>query len=156
MCQSLDQLLAPQYKNEISCKCVKYLLHRMIQSLQKGFTICITQGQQDKKYNSGKHITSMSLIIFMCHRQNMLVVDSRPNVSSLFIKRSCMDGVCSHKGSVQTMYWQMTLWWIYKWQDYIYMHIWLGGVLAICVKQVFSYIFIKHFDHQLGTTDGNQ
>ena len=26
-----------------------------------------------------------------------------------------------------------------------YMHIWLSGVLAICIKQVFSYVFIKTF-----------
>ena len=62
LCQSLDQQLAPQYNNEVSCKCVKSLLHRMIQTLQRSFTSCIAQGQHITKFNSRRLSTSMSLI----------------------------------------------------------------------------------------------
>ena len=40
-------------------------------------------------------------------------------------------------------YWKMTLWWIYMAKTIYYMHIWLSGVLAICIEQVFSYLFGK-------------
>ena len=34
---------------------------------------------------------------------------------------------------------------IYMAKTIIYMHIWLSGVVAICIKQVFPYVFIKIF-----------
>ena len=93
----------------------------------------------------------------MCHRQRH--VGCRLEILKRILTRQQMNlqvWICSQKGSVRLSTGKWHYGGCIMAKTNIYMHIWLGGVLAICIKQVFSYNFHKPFWSLIGTTDRNQ
>ena len=87
LCQSLDRIASTTVQDVISCKCIRYPLHR--RSRKINITSCIAQGQHITKFSSEKHIIAWSLIIFMCHRQTCWLQTRNLQRSLLIVKRTC-------------------------------------------------------------------